>query len=336
MTLPGPAPDQYDSGLGIDCGAHVDYIKESHVIQSRISSTRCYLIRPRATGQEFGYDELLPLEDFVDTSPNYRAQAWPSGSLVHPSTNPEANNKEGDIYVYIDSVAATRVMSVDDLLDDDEFAVVERLDRTDKRIEIVFNEGFDASAHSLEWKYTTMNLGVSNTMLKKGESDNQSLFGWFQYTNNCFNTYQGRHQILVRMPLVLRDLVINEEGKVTLEEKESWMIWTPYVKDFDVLVVSPVDSPTGEEMRFEIVNKRDSVIQRNLVSQRFKLKYIEPTDKRYGVTIYTSDTTVDPLETSQDSDLWVPSTEMGSTLWRYVASDLIWDPDLEAYISTEV
>jgi len=338
MSLPGPTSYHYDYGLGIDdsCNHHIDYIKESHVVQSRVSPTRCYLLRPRSSGIEVGYDNLLTLttSDFIDTSPNYIAQVWPSGSITHPSVNTESNSRQGDITLYIDSVEATRIMDVEDLIDDDEFVVKERIDREDKRIEFIFNEGFDPTAHILHWKYTAMNEGVSSELLKKGGSTNQSLYGWFQYTNNCYDNYQGRHQLLVRMPLVMRDLVLNEEGKVTLEEKESWMIWTPYVKDFDILVVSPTDSPTGEEMRFEIVNKRDSVIQRNLVSQRFKLKYIEPTDERYGVTIYTSDTTVDPLETSEDSDLWAPATE-GETLWRYVASDLIYDPALEAYISTE-
>ena len=85
-------------------------------------------------------------------------------------------------------------------------------------------------------------------------------------------------------------------------------------------------------MRFEIVNKRYSVIQKTLVSQRFKLKLLENTDLRYGVTIYTSDTTVDPIETS---DSFTTVTSEGTTLWRYVASDLIFDPALGVYISTE-
>ena len=336
MSLPGPTSYQYDSGLGIDTQYHMDYIKESHVVQSRISPTRCYLLRPRSSGIQVGYDTLLTLTsaDFIDTTPNYIAQVWPSGSITHPSVNTESNSREGDMTLYIDSVEATRIIDTEDLIDDDEYVVKERQDREDKRIEFIFNEGFDPTTHILEWKYAAMNEGVTSENLKKGDSSNQSLFGWFQYTNNCYDIYQGRHQLLIRMPLVLRDLVLNEEGKVTLEENESWMIWTPYVKDFDILVVSPVDSPTGEEMRFEIVNKRDSVIQRNLVSQRFKLKYIENTDERYGVTIYTSDTTVEPLETAAESDLWAPATE-GETLWRYVASDLIYDPALEAYISTE-
>ncbi len=291
MSLPGPSSYEYDSGLGIDTQNHIDYIKESHVIQSRISSTLCYLLSPRSAGVQVGYDNLLTLTlaDFIDTSPNYIAQAWPSGSIAHPSVNTESNSRQGDITLYIDSVEATRIMEVADLIDDDEYVVKERIDREDKRIEFIFNEGFDPTAHILHWKYATMNEGVSSELLKKGDSSNQSLFGWVQYTNNCHDNYQGRHQLLVRMPLVLRDLVLNEEGKVTLEEKESWMIWAPYVKDFDILVIAAGDSSTGEEMRFEVVNKRDSIIQSNLVSQRFKLKYIENTDERYEVTIDTSE-----------------------------------------------
>jgi len=253
----------------------------------------------------------------------YRAQAWPSGSLPKPSTNPEANSRAGAIYVYIDGVAATRVMDINDLLDDDEFVVVERQDLEENRVEIVFNSGFNPTAHSITWKYTSMNEGVTNEMLKRGDAADQSLFGWSQYTNNCYDDYQGRHQILVRMPLVIRDLVINEEGKVTLEENESWTIWTPYIKDFDILVVPSTDSPTGEEMRFEIVNKRDSVIQRTLISQRFKLKYLEPSDPRYDVPIIT-DISVESLQ-----------TEVDTTLWRYIACDLIYDEAYKTYVHTD-
>jgi len=324
MTLFDPKKYKYDYQLGIDVsGHHIDYIKESHVVQSRISSTRCYLIRYQQAGQSMGYDTLLPLNNFIESSPLYRAQAWPSGSLPKPSTNPEANSRAGAIYVYIDGVAATRVMDINDLLDDDEFVVVERQDLEENRVEIVFNSGFNPTAHSITWKYTSMNEGVTNEMLKRGDAADQSLFGWSQYTNNCYDDYQGRHQILVRMPLVIRDLVINEEGKVTLEENESWTIWTPYIKDFDILVVPSTDSPTGEEMRFEIVNKRDSVIQRTLISQRFKLKYLEPSDPRYDVPIIT-DISVESLQ-----------TEVDTTLWRYIACDLIYDEAYKTYVHTD-
>jgi len=325
MTLFNPKKYKYDYQLGIDIsGKHIDYIKESHVVQSRVSSTRCYLLRYQRYGQPLGYDTLLPLNNFVETSPQYIAQAWPSGSLPKPSTNPDANQRAGDITIYIDSVEATRIMDVRDLLDDDEYVVRERLDLADKRVEVVFNEGFNPSLHTITWKYKSMNEGVTNEMLKRGDSENQSIFGWSQYTNNCYDGYQGRHQILVRMPLVVRDLVINEEGKVTLEENESWTIWTPYIRDFDILVVPADYSPTGEELRFEIVNKRDSIIQGTLVSQRFKLKFLENTDLRYGVTIYTDPTTVESLYNESDT-----------TLWRYVASDLVYDSDYKAYVHTD-
>ena len=211
-----------------------------------------------------------------------------------------------------------------DFLDDDEFVVRERLDLSPSRVEIIFNRGFNPLAHDIKWKYTAMNDGVTSEMLKRGDSIDQSLFGWSQYTNNCYDNYQGMHQILVRMPLVLRDLIINEEGKVTLEENESWTLWTPYIRDFDVLVVPAAVSPNGEEMRFEIVNKRDSVIQGTLVSQRFKLKYLEASDARYDVPILTDPVTVEPLSTVSDE-----------TLWRYIACDLIYDPDYKTYVHTE-
>jgi len=289
MPLPGPAPYQYDSGLGIDCGQHVDYIKESHVVQSRISSTRCYLLQRDLEGDEQGtISSKLPVVDYVETYPNYRAQIWPSGSLPHPNLTPEFNNRQGVIRVYIDSVEATRVLSIEDIMADNEFSVLKREDRNDSRVEIIFNSGFNPTLYTIELLYTDINEGVSSTFLKRGDTSDQSLYGWSQYLNVCYNAYQGKHQILVRMPLIIRDLVINEEGKVVLEEKESWMIWEPYTRDFDILIVPAAYSPTGKELRFEIINKRDSIIQESLVSQRFKLKYLESSDERYSINIVTT------------------------------------------------
>jgi len=62
MTLFDPKKYKYDYQLGIDIsGHHIDYIKERHVVQSRISSTRCYLIRYQQAGQSMGYDTLYRL-----------------------------------------------------------------------------------------------------------------------------------------------------------------------------------------------------------------------------------------------------------------------------------
>jgi hypothetical protein len=314
----------YDTGLGIN-SKHIDYIKESNVVQSRISSTRCYLLRRKYSGEQHGTDiSRLPVYTYVETSPNYRAQIWPSGSLQHPDLNPEAHSREGHIQVYIDNVLGSRVLATADLLVDNDYCVVKRQDRSDGRVEIIFNKDFNPTLHTVELIYSDMNVGVNPAFLKRGDSENQSLHGWLQYTDNCYDNYQGRHQILVRMPLTTKDLVVNEEGRVTLEENESWMIWTPYVKDFDVVVVPSSESPNGREMRFEIVNKKDSVIQSNLVSQRFKLKYLETSDVRYKLAIYTSDTTVESLV-----------REIDVTLWRYIASDLIYDSDYGVYISEE-
>lgn len=309
MTLPGPTSYQYDSGLGIDCGQHVNYIKESHVVQSRISSTRCYLLRRKLLGTQQGdLDSKLPVVNYVETSPNYRAQIWPSGALPYPNVNPEVNNQEGAIQVYIDGVLGSRVIEVVDIAEDNEYCIVERKDRSDGRVEIVFNEAFNPTLHSIELIYTDINEDISHSFLKRGDSDNQSLHGWLQYINNCYNDFQDMHQVLVRMPLVTRDLIINEEGKVTLEEKDSWMIWEPYVRDFDILVIPSSESPTGVEMRFEVVNKRDSIIQRNLVSQRFKLKYLELSDERYDLPIDTDTATF-------HAEIW---SDFGVSHWIFI------------------
>lgn len=283
-----PDSTQYDYLLGIDSDL-LDYIQESAEIESRISPVRCYLLQQHATGSSVGSSSSrITVSSYVDTDPNYRAVIWSSGSS-HPDLRPYVNNGAGAVFVYIDSVQATRVLEVEDLLNDNEFAVVKRKDLNPARVEIVFNAGFNASLHTIEYYFSTMQEQIDITRVKRGEQGNtQSQFGWSQYLNTKSDAFRGKHQILVRMPLTTRDLIINEEGRVTLEENDSWMIWTPYVRDFDVLIVPADQAINGLEERYEIINKRDSVIQGRLITQRFKLKLLERSDPRYTIPYSTT------------------------------------------------
>jgi hypothetical protein len=65
------------------------------------------------------------------------------------------------------------------------------------------------------------------------------------------------------------------------------MICEPYVRDFDILIVTADESPTGEELRYVVENKQDSKIQGTLVSQRFKIKQLEKADERYKIPYVT-------------------------------------------------
>lgn len=279
----------YDLGLG-DEPEIVDYIKESHVIQSRISPTHCYLLQQVQQGLNAG-SSLLPITvtSYISTTPNYRAIIWSSGSY-HPDIRPYSNQGSGSINVWIDRVRANRIHEVEDLLNDNEFSVVKRVDLNPARVELVFNEGFNPSLHTITYYYTTMDQGINVERMKAGEAKDspQTLFGWQQWLNYNEDLYQDKHQILVRTPLTTTNLTINEEGKVMMEDNQCWMIWEPYVRDFDILIVPATESPTGEELRYIIENKQDSKIQRTLVSQRFQIKQLEISDERYRIPYVTT------------------------------------------------
>ncbi len=270
----------YDYGLGIE-PFQLDYIKESHIIQSRISSTPCYLLQQNPTGSSVGdaFNEI-DVTFYNETTPNYKTVIW-DGTGEHPDLRLKTENNQDTIVLTIDGIPAVRVLSVDDLENDNEFCVVQRRDLNPRRVEVVFNDGFNASAHSIKYYFYTMKKDVSDVRLKEGEDASHSLHGWTQYMNDVLDDFQNKNQILVRLPLTTRDLVLNPEGLVVLQEHESWMIWTPYIREQDILIVPIQFSPTSKEERFEIIDKKDSIIQRELISQRFKLKHLEYSDKRY-------------------------------------------------------
>lgn len=288
-----PYKHKYDYNLGIG-SEYVDYIRESHVIQSRISPTPCYLLILNEEGDSAGSEDYeLDVAEYSETTPQYRTVIW-NHEKEHPDLRLKTDSGLDTIVVLIDGVQATRIPEVEDLENDNEYAVVKRVDLESGRVELVFNEGFAASAHEIKYRYYTIQEGVDPIRVKEGEDSTHSMYGWTQYLCDVSDAFQDFHQILVRLPLTIRDLTINEEGLVVLEERQSWMIWEPYVKEQDVLIIPEEFSPTGKEERFEIVEKQDSMIQRILVSQRFKLKHIEYTDDRYLIQ-YITDVSEDDI-----------------------------------------
>ena len=179
------------------------------------------------------------------------------------------------------------MFTVDDIIADTEFAIVEHLDVTPVRIEIVLHAGF-TDVQNITYHYLTWEEGVEDLASKRGDSTTQSLFGWEQYMSSHADDFQKQNQILVRLPINLNDVVLSDEGKVTIENRDAWTIWYPYLNDFDVLILDADDSPDGVEHRYEIVNSTDSVIQRQLVSQRFKLNLLEQTDDRNTIPFVKS------------------------------------------------
>jgi len=273
----------YDEYLGID-PLHIQYIRDTYLVLQRISHTPMYLLQKATGGVPVGYAsaQIAPLsEQFILSNNQYRLIIWGGGSN-HPDTRPYVNNGQGNIGIYVNGSRLTRVLTPDDIIADTEIAVVERKDTDPHRVEVVFNVGF-TNTTAVTYHYTTWEDGVEDLSVKRGDSINQSLFGWRQYINNFWNLVQKPNQVLVRLPINIHDVVISDEGKVIIENRDSHMAWTPYVNDFDVLILDAEDSPDGIEYRYEIVNSTDSVIQRQLVSQRFKLNLLEKFDQRYDI-----------------------------------------------------
>jgi hypothetical protein len=278
----------YDYGLGLD-PVHIQYIKQSHIIQSRISPTPCYLIQQVTGGMPVGYPgaRITPLSAaWVVSDAQYRLTLWEGGSN-HPDMRQYVNNGRGNIHVYYSGTPMTRVLTPEDIIANTEFAVVERRDVSPTRVEVVFNRGFTDTSN-VTYHYLTWEDGVEDLANKRGDSVAQSVFGWSQYKSSHWDDFQRPNQVLVRFPINLNDIVIMDEGRTVIENRDSWMIWYPYVDDFDILVLAADDSPDGQEHRYEIVNSTNSIIQRELVSQRFKLNLIEASDPRYNIPYVTS------------------------------------------------
>lgn len=284
--MSNPIEGDYDFDLGIDSEI-IDYILESTEVQSRISPVACYLLFQSPTGSVVGTEnQPIQITSYVSQTPNPRAVIWSSGSL-HPELNPYVNNNKGAIFIQRDGIELTRVVDVEDIQTDSEFAVVKRNDLTSKQVEVVFSQNFTPGSSSITFRFNTSQPGIEDVRLKRGEDNTQSLYGWQQYLSNHSDKYRKVNQILVRQPLVRRDLSVNEEGKVLFEENQCWMVGSPYVKDFDILVVPANPNLHRKEERFEILDKQDSVIQQTLISQRFKIKLLEPSDSRYQLPIVT-------------------------------------------------
>jgi hypothetical protein len=282
-----PQAGDYGYGEGIDPEI-IDYIKESTVVQSRISSMPAYLFFMKPTGSVVdNAGAPLIINTFSTLTPNPVATIWPTGSLAYPDARSYTNNGQGQITVMVDSVPITRIDDPADLAHDNEFSVVERKDILPQRVEVVFNAGFDPSGHTITYSYTSMESGINNTGIESGQGTDQSLFGWQQWLDPTFDDFRGPNQVLVRLPIAVESLVINEEGKVKLHDNQSWMIWTPLVHERDILVFTSQYTFTGGNEIYEIINLQLSIIQGSLITQRFKLTKIEESDPRYKLVIQT-------------------------------------------------
>lgn len=292
--MPFPIPPR-NTGFGIDYGLgvdplHIQYIRDNHLIQSRISPTPCYLLQRQQQGLPVGYKttRITALDSqFTTVDGQSSFLLWLGGSSNKPDTRPYTNNNQGSIGVYYQNQQMTRVLTPTDITTSMEFAVVEDKTTSPPSVKVVFQTGLDVLGGKIAYYYTTIEPGVEDLTVQRGDSTDQSIFGWKQYLNSYEDDFQMQNQVLVRFPINLHDVIISDEGKVILENRDSWMIWTPYLNDFDVLVLSKENSPDGIEYRYEIVNSTDSIIQGQLISQRFKLNLLEFLDDRYKIPYVT-------------------------------------------------
>ena len=280
----------YDAYLGID-KQHILYILENHKRQARISGTPCYLLQRNSVGANVGYPgaQITPDQNqFSEINGQVFLVLW-NGGPNYPDVRPYTTNSSGSITVYNNGVQMSRVLTVDDLTNNNEFTVVENKLASPPIVSIVFNIGFTASPANITYYYTTIEQGIENETIQRGDSNSQSIFNWTQYISSYQDYLQHPNQILVRFPINLHDIVITDEGRVTLENRDSWFAGPlPYLDDFDLLILAPEDSPDGTKYVYEIVNSTDSIIQRMLVSQRFKLNLLESTDSRYNIPYSTT------------------------------------------------
>lgn len=288
MAIWYPANGEYDEGLGIEPDI-LSYIKESHTVELRMNYIRCYLLQSLQEGTAAGSSTSpYTLGNYTSTNSQYRSVIWPSGSVGHPDIRPDSNNGSGSIVLKIDNQVATRILDPNDLINDNEYAIVKRNDLSSKRVEVVFNAGFNPVLHTITYYYTTMDQGMSVERLKSYEATLGSPFGWQQYLNYDVDKYVDYHQIMVRLPLTVKNITIDEEGLVLLKDNNCWTLWEPYINNFDILVVPASESPTEQELRFQIKEKQDSIVQGVFISQRFKIKALPLDDIAYSIPYVTS------------------------------------------------
>lgn len=277
-------------GLGTANQSVLNYVTRSNEILSRVSPVKCYLIQMRPTGSVIGGTAVADAitvgsGDFLTSTPPLSFVIW-NGTGEHPDLRPYVGDGNGAIRVFVGGVQINRILDVGDLRSSDQFAIVKRDDLRPARVEVHLHSTV-ATGSVIQYSYDTMFEDVRMPVVNRPTANQFALFGWTQYRHDR-DKWRGANQILVRMPLTTRDQVmVDQEGKVRIEENQCWMVGAPYVRDMDLLVVPPDQSPTQETIWFEIVNKQDSVIQNRLTSQRFKVKLIPEEDERTTIPYST-------------------------------------------------
>jgi hypothetical protein len=272
---------KYDEGLGIS-DEMLSYIEESHALQAEISHDDVYmLLRRHSIGEVTG--SLGTWVETLATSDYCVVEVWNTGSV---QARPDLHfGVTGSLQVLTGSTPLTRVVEYQDLLHDNEFAVMQDLTRSDQRISVVFNEDYDATLGSFTYHYNAIapHYAEDTGQPASAESpDYNSMYGWQPWTGSVGNT------VKVRLPITPDQLTIDEQGRVTLKDNNCWMLApvegsVPYVDNWDMIVIPATDHTP--ETRFHIYEKMDSWIQGRHMHQRFKIQFIDFNDPRYRIPI---------------------------------------------------
>jgi len=255
----------------------LDYIKENNEIILRNFGDSCFLLQRKWSGSTIGPIEI----DTYDDSSHTVFTLWEGGqnppNSDHPDVRIHINDGSGAITVEKDGSVLTRVYDEDSLSSSDEFAVATTADGT---VKVYLYE----SGTTVRVTYSTICYCVDPER-SQPVSDCSVCYG--TGFEGGFDVYQGSGSyynqsgtILVRIPPHFSDQRReNVRGFVEEEEGEAWTLGTPEIKDYDVIV--PV---TGDHVgrRYEIVNPKRSHLRNEVLSQRFAVRYIEPTHIVYS------------------------------------------------------
>lgn len=264
--------------LGLDREI-VDYIKESNDLLMTARGQPLFLLKAKFEGD---LTRRAVITSWDTTTPQYKKRIWSSG-INHPDIRRYVNNGVGNIFVRSDEVLLTRVWNLDALQADTQFLVQIGID---KSVTLIFNTGFNASLHTIDYQYYTMchcvdiekavpktNCPICYGTMFEG--------GFDQYLTSATGDYPA-NTILVSFPMVTEDLVYTESGTQRQLTRRNWVTHSTPLAETDLLI-----SGVGNEIpaRFEVLSIEESELRGILLHRVFTYRLLEEDDIRYQVPV---------------------------------------------------
>lgn len=267
-----------DDRLGLDQEI-VDYIKESNDLLMTARGQPLFLLKAKTGGD---LSQKVTITSWDITTPQYKKTIWRTG-LNHPDLRRYVNSGQGNIFVRSDGMALTRTWNLDVLQFDTQFLVAVGID---KSVTLIFNEGFNAAAHTIDYNYLTMChcVDFEKAMPKTNcPTCFGTMFegGFTQYLKPATGDYPA-NVVLVSFPMVTEDLVYSEAGVTKQLTRRNWVGPDIPLDETDIFV-----SLTGGELaeRFEVMNIEESELRGILLHRVFTYRLLEEDDIRYQVKV---------------------------------------------------